>query len=252
MNNINRLPPAFLKARLKFVNARLEQMPNICIGTHNNQRVVRSYKGKIKHEYQEGSKKCIELLSEYEFRNKLLLFKKQLEACLSLSTDMPDIDPAKIRSKYDRAYFEGLHTWSEYEPLVTGYKHKDIYMRSRAEMILADVLDSLNLEYKYEPKIEINGRTYYPDFVVFLPEFNRCFFIEFLGRLNDEQYAVENGCKIGNYFRSGMVINEDLLLFCGWENRMVSSDCMVDDIVALITKFCRMYAVSGQMVTNSL
>ena len=245
MNNINRLPPAFLKARLRIINSKLDRIPSIHEGTHNGRPVVRSYKGKIKHEYQEGTAKCHELLGVLEIKNNLIMMKEQLEACLSMSPDVPDIDPSKISSRFDKDFFDRLQPRAEFEPFVSGYKHKEIYMRSRGELIVADVLDSLDLKYIYEPVIEINGKTYYPDFVVYLPEFNRCIFIEFLGRLDDKQYVVDNGFKIGNYLMKGLVINEDLILFCGWENKMVSSDCMVDDIVALITKFCRMYTVSS-------
>ena len=52
MNNINRLPPAFLKARLRIINSKLDRIPSIHEGTHNGRPVVRSYKGKIKHELE--------------------------------------------------------------------------------------------------------------------------------------------------------------------------------------------------------
>ena len=115
-------------------------------------------------------------------------------------------------------------------------------MDSRGEMIVAQTLESLGLEYKYEPRIIIGGEVYYPDFIVYLPEFERCFFVEFMGRLDDEKYISRNKFKLMDYLKSGMVINRDLLVFCGYENSMVNSDDMTDDIVALINKFCRMYS----------
>ncbi len=44
-----------------------------------------------------------------------------------------------------------------------------------------------------------------------------------------------------DYLNSGMIVNRDLLLFCGFEDRMVNADDMKDDIMALIRKYCRMY-----------
>ena len=109
-------------------------------------------------------------------------------------------------------------------------------------MIVAQCLDSLGLMYKYEPRIIIKGEEYYPDFIVYLPEFQRCFFIEFLGKLNDDKYISRNEFKLMDYLNSGMVINRDLLLFCGYEDSMVNADDMIDDIVALIKKYCRIYS----------
>ena len=63
-----------------------------------------------------------------------------------------------------------------------------------------------------------------------------------MGRLDDEKYISRNKFKLMDYLKSGMVINRDLLVFCGYENSMVNSDDMTDDIVALINKFCRMYS----------
>ena len=42
---------------------------------------------------------------------------------------------------------------------------------------------------------------------------------------------------------SGMVINRDLLLFYGTSNSMPSVEDIVEDVVALISKWCRMYSV---------
>ena len=138
--------------------------------------------------------------------------------------------------------WENIHIRAEFETKESGYRYKDMVMDSRAEMIVAQTLESLGLQYKYEPRIFINGELYYPDFIVYLPEFERCFFIEFLGQLDNEKYISRNKFKIMDYLKAGMVINRDILLFCGYEDSMVTADDMIDDISALIKKYCRIYS----------
>lgn len=207
MYRINRLPAQFVRARLATIDKKLSGMP------------------------------CI-----YNIRNDLISLKKLLNSYLSSLPETKPIDPSKFDSYFNKEFYDNLTLRSEKDPIVTGYLHNDIYMRSRGELLVAEALDSLGLEYKYEPMIRIRGKICYPDFIVYLPEFNRCFFIEFLGRLDDDQYVADNSFKIGRYLQSGMTINEDILLFCGWENRMVSTESIVDDIVSLIVKYCRMYS----------
>ena len=142
---------------------------------------------------------------------------------------------------YDRKFWEQIHIRAEFETKEKGYDYKGMILDSRAEMIVAQTLDELGLEYRYEPRLIIGNDIYYPDFIVYLPEFQRCFFIEFLGKLNDLKYITRNEFKLMDYLNSGMVVNQDLLLFCGFEDRMVNSDDMKDDIMALIRKYCRMY-----------
>ena len=183
-----------------------------------------------------------ELFGRSESRKKLLEIKKQLEIKLRGISNVSNINIKKVKTVYNKDYWEQIHVRAEFEDKTTGYQYKDMMMDSRGEMIVAQTLDSMGLIYKYEPRIVINGEVYYPDFLVYLPEFERCFFIEFMGRLDDEKYISRNKFKLMDYLKSGMVVNKDLLVFCGYENSMVNADDMIDDITALINKYCRMYS----------
>ena len=59
--------------------------------------------------------------------------------------------------------------------------------------------------------------------------------------LDDKNYAVKNGMKIGLYMNAGLIINEDILLLSGTRNSMPDAESITEDIVALIKKYCRMY-----------
>jgi len=245
MYTLNKFPPTFLMARLRLIEKQIEQLPVIHQGKHNGKPVLRIYRKDRnttkQTQHRLNTDKGMELLKIFNKRDALVKDKAMLKGLLNGIPDIPDIDLSKVKTKYNRNMWENIHVRAEYETKEKGYPYKDMIMDSRGEMIVAQCLDSLGLMYKYEPRLVLFGEEYYPDFIVYLPEFQRCFFIEFMGKLDDDKYIARNEFKLMDYLKSGMVVNRDILLFCGYENSMVNADEMIDDIVALIKKYCRLY-----------
>ena len=252
MDMISRLPTAFLRARLDLIDKKLAALPIVCIGQHRNTPIVRAYYYedgiRRKHEYAMSGSRGQELLSKWRSRSELINNRKIIKSLITSTNDLSSIDPYKVSTVFDERFWNNLGVVPNKKDPERMYEHKGIYMRSRGEVLIAQVLDSLNLQYKYEAVINIGDESYYPDFVVYLPEFRRCFIIEFLGMLDSKNYAYKNGIKIGNYMNCGMVINEDLILFCGTRSSMPSAESIADDIVALIQKYCRTYSSSPYIV----
>jgi hypothetical protein len=242
----NRFPAVYLNAKLKLIDKRIGELPDVRLGHHEGRAVLRQClydQGKrCVREYSANNEKGKLLYSQSEYRKKLSEVKRQLEIILKNMPKLPGIDLKKVDTIYNKDMWERIHIRAEFEEKTTGYQYKDMMMDSRGEMIVAQTLESLGLEYKYEPRIIIGDEIYYPDFIVYLPEFERCFFIEFMGRLDNDKYISRNKFKLMDYLKAGMVINKDILLFCGYEDSMVNADDMIDDIVALIKKYCRMYS----------
>lgn len=97
------------------------------------------------------------------------------------------------------------------QDIKSGYQHGNRLFRSKSEMLIAQILESLGLEYKYEPIVEINGLTRYPDFAVYCPETGRYFFIEHLGRMDDPKYRFDNLAKIDLYENNGIRNGVDII-----------------------------------------
>ena len=246
MDRISRLPTAFLRARLELIEKELEVLPAVCIGKHRNSPTIRTYYYedgiRRKREYAMSSSGGQELLAQWRSRSELINNKKIIKSLITPTSDLSSIDPLKASSLFDDSFWKELNVVPNQKDPERPYEHNGIYMRSRGEVLVAQVLDSLNLEYKYEAVITIGDEVYYPDFVVYLPEFRRCFVIEFLGMLDSKSYAFKNGIKISNYLNYGMVLNEDVLVFCGTRTSMPSAESIADDIVALVRKYCRIYS----------
>lgn len=245
MDKIALLPPEVLQARLGLINKELNSIPRLNMGKHRGVSIVRENRYedgmRIKSEYSISSPHGRELLALSKRRSDLLSLKKVLDQLVVPSSSF--IDPGMIDTYFDKSFWEHLRSGGVDGYEEGRYEHNGMKLRSRGEVVIAQVLDSLGLEYKYEPSIIIGDYRYNPDFAVYLPEFERCFFIEFLGMLDKYDYAAKNSSKIYSYMSSGMVINRDLLLFYGTQNSMPSVEDIVEDIVALISKWCRMYSV---------
>lgn len=244
MDKIAMLPPEVLKARLRLINDELAGIPKLTIGKHRGVPIVREnvYEDgmRIKREHAISSSRGRELLKLSERRFELISLKKVISQLVEPSSIL--LDPGLLKTPFDRDFWENLRSNGVVGYAEGSYEHKGLKMRSRGEVVIAQVLDSLGLEYKYEPTVMIGPANYNPDFAVYLPEFERCFFIEFLGMLDRFDYAAKNSSKIYSYMCSGMVINRDLLLFYGSQNSMPSVDDIVEDIIALVNKWCRMYS----------
>ena len=243
---ISRLPTAFLRARLDLIDKELEEMPNVYVGRHCNSTIVREYYSengiRKQHEYALNSEKGKALLSLCDRRKEITNAANLIRNLVVSRENTQKIDLRSVDTVFDDAFWNRLRPSSSGIDGEIPYEHNGIRMRSRGEVVIAQVLDSMGLAYKYEVRLQIGDDIYYPDFAVYLPEFKRCFFIEFLGMLDSQSYAYKNGIKIGNYLNAGIVINKDILLLCGTKLSMPSAEEIVEDICSLIKKYCVIYS----------
>ena len=92
-----------------------------------------------------------------------------------------------------------------------GYRHGKRIFRSRSEMLIAQILEEMGLEYKYEPIISVIGQDKWPDFAVYCPEIGRYFYIEHLGMMGKMNYRLDNIEKIEAYEKAGIRDGVDIL-----------------------------------------
>ncbi|MTI81238.1 MAG: hypothetical protein FH758_10190 [Firmicutes bacterium] len=78
--------------------------------------------------------------------------------------------------------------------------HKTIrgeMVRSKSEVIVANILDKFNIEYFYEEPLNVSGKTYIPDFT--LRYKGKTAYLEHLGMLSDKSYKKRWDEKRANY-----------------------------------------------------
>ena len=92
------------------------------------------------------------------------------------------------------------------------YTRKGLRVRSKSELLIADLLDSLGIPYKYECPLVLGGATIYPDFTI-LDVNRRCeVYLEHCGMLGNEAYAAEFIKRINIYEENGIYPGERLIL----------------------------------------
>ncbi len=82
-------------------------------------------------------------------------------------------------------------------------------VRSKSEVIIADRLSTLNVEYLYEKPLTINGATKYPDFTIEDVETGRTFYWEHCGMLYVPSYRKRWEEKLEWYKNNGILLPEE-------------------------------------------
>ena len=117
--------------------------------------------------------------------------------------EVPNI--IEIESSKQKRYFE--------EKLIHKTSRGEM-VRSKSEVIVANILDKMKIEYSYEELLDVNGKTYIPDFT--LRYQGKTAYLEHLGMLRNKSYKKHWGEKRANYESVGisktfgnLIITED-------------------------------------------
>ena len=100
------------------------------------------------------------------------------------------------------------------------YKTKSgIMVRSKSERSLADFFTERGVAFRYEAKLAINGKVYYPDFMILCDD-GRILIWEHFGLMDKEEYFISACRKLEQYRRAGYVQHSNLI--CTYEEDLRS------------------------------
>lgn len=230
----------------------LNNMSVVTYGRHNGKEVLRYHYNDSKKlkEIAPTSKywsKCKTLADErIEFTDRIRQLKTDYKNTwrTDINEDMARyVVTEVVKHKLNKEFWENLSDEKTSFPNDTNYYHKDDHFRSRVEVIIARILDELNLKYKYDVKITVGNNTYFADFTVYLPQFGCCFIIEYLGRLNDLDYIDDNTPKLRNYCKEGLYQGEEVLFLCGSDIRMPPAEVIQEQIAAVINAIAKRHII---------
>ncbi len=97
-----------------------------------------------------------------------------------------------------------------------------LLVRSKSELIIANLLELNKVPFRYEAAIELDGKRYHPDFTILNPQDNQVVYWEHFGLADNADYTVTMEHKIRTYKKHGI---------CQWNNLIVtyeSKDCTLD------------------------
>lgn len=102
-----------------------------------------------------------------------------------------------------------------------------VKVRSKSERIIAERLEAWGIPFRTEMRMNISGKTVYPDFVIRRAD-GTLIVWEHLGLMDDGEYHKKAIEKIELYRESGFVQHKNLI--CTWEEDIISGDD-IDDII---------------------
>jgi len=235
------------------LEAQLRAMPRITFGMHRRRGRQEEV---IRYQLTDGSRKWIEVSRTSSRWNELLpiarkrallestlmSFKAERSECVNrlLNKSMasnysfPSLeDPSTQRSEYSYEVWCGLQEANE-KNIRNGYAHGRHLFRSKSELLIAQLLEELNLEYKYEVMLSIGGKPRWPDFTVYCPEIGRFFFIEHLGRMDKPTYREDNMEKMEAYEKNRIRNGIDIIYTVEFGEGYFNLDSVYSKIVGLI------------------
>ncbi len=104
-------------------------------------------------------------------------------------------------------------------------------VRSKTEVLIANFLYNLGVDYLYECQIMLPGYgTARPDFTILDIKNRRTIVWEHLGKMDDPKYAAKNIQKINGYLKKGYIIGETLILTFETERQPIST-AQIEELV---------------------
>lgn len=220
----------------------LNAMPRYKVGTHKGMQVIREYSGKgdakQTREIQTNGKVYADMQKKLELFNSVSERERQFFDEINRRHLAA---PANFRFVRDRSRFNVAY-WNREVPcsnnIECNTEYYDDYgfnVRSRGEMIVGNALKSLGLEAKYEPLVDLKGlKKKSPDYSFPVHIIDRCFFVEFMGMADDEEYIDDNAEKIRLYMRNGILPGRDLILISGTKNWIPPQESIARQIASFI------------------
>ena len=148
-----------------------------------------------RHEHIDSSPngKHLEQLYRERLTIKAELERWQIIWDSTFATPIPYLDISSLRitkkSIITKDFFDSLISSSNPKPIARPNPYKGIVFRSKSEREIAEILDELAIEYKYEPRIPVNDYEIYADFVCFIRELGIGFIIEHCGLMDSPAYV---------------------------------------------------------------
>lgn len=90
---------------------------------------------------------------------------------------------------------------------------KDEMVRSKSEVLLADMYYELGIPYRYEAELRLkNGKRKYPDFTLLNIKTREVIYHEHLGLMDNEEYRQANFVKLDEYRKNGIYPGKNLII----------------------------------------
>lgn len=91
------------------------------------------------------------------------------------------------------------------------YTRQGLRVRSKSELIIADILDEISVPFHYEKPLNLNTGVVHPDFTLLSIKERREIYWEHFGMMDDEEYRNKAFLKIRRYESNGLYQSDSLI-----------------------------------------
>ena len=156
------------------------------------------------------SRKIIKrFLDKYEENSIRNVYEELSEGRKRFINPVVESDEDFVRKWY-QMYPDHMNTFDVLPSYVTSNGEK---VRSKTEVIIADLFTSMSIPYSYETEfVTEDGKRYYPDFVLLNKRTRKTYVWEHLGLITNEDYASKNFLKLCEYEKSNLKFGENFII----------------------------------------
>ncbi len=210
-----------IRRQLAYVEHKVGRFPDTNLNCVQNGKYFKYYQtdGHHNHYIPKSNIQFAQQLAAKEYYLRLKQQHKHLLKLIDYYKRHVEKDQEKIQVLFenDSGYapllqplFEVSHEYEEWAkaPFETnlfypeGRKFKTksgIYVRSKSEMMIANILQEHQVPFRYECGLELGNHTFYPDFTLKHPETGEIYYFEHFGMIDEPKYRSKMLDKLDVY-----------------------------------------------------
>lgn len=214
----------FLAIKISYLEHLISELPYGNYGKYRGKQVLYVYRmpsdtkvcwsnnRRYSPETKRGTKMCDEVRKCNLLRNKHNMLMDDWKS--NYAGVPPKIHmPYKRQSKMYYEFFANALENQNPNDTDSLLEYNNRKFRSKNEVLAAQVLDKLNIEYKVEPRFSNGSKYFYPDFLIGVKEVDKSAYVEIFGKMDDMEYVSSNSKKNGMYFQAGCRQGRDYIPF---------------------------------------
>ena len=191
----------------------------------------KEYDSKILKAVMDERKRILHLKNIYDknlTQESIFQFFSSLKRGLIKPTEMPI-------EEYVRQWKEEPFTQLAWDDHIGAFlSDRNERMRSKSEIIIADMLYQRGIPYRYEARLQLGREIFHPDFTILRRSTRALMYWEHLGRLDKPDYRERNVKKLNSYSKNGIHLGKNLILTFETENQPLD----LDVVRIMIEQFC--------------
>lgn len=133
-------------------------------------------------------------------------------------------DDEIYRKRWEEVNYKGKEFFDDIPEI---YTEKGERVRSKSEKLIADKLFMMNIPYRYEYPLKLEGvGIIYPDFTVLNVKERKEYIFEHFGMMDIPEYSENAVRKINTYAKNGIKLGDRLIITCETSENPVDMRCV--------------------------